>query len=116
MKHIKSELIKAIISEEGLKINKNNAILGEMLMFYQNLYTSKNIPIENINTYLSEISENPTLNNDDRNYLDNFPLYEECREAVNNMKKEKSPGLDGLPCEFYQCFWDLIGPFFLQSS
>ena len=84
-------------------------------MFYQNLFTSKNIPIENINTYLSEISENPTLNNDDRNYLDNFPSYEECREAVNNMKKETSPGLYGLPCELYQCFWDIIGPFFYKA-
>lgn len=41
------------------------------------------------------------LNNDDRNYLDNFFLYEECREVVNNMKKEKLFGLDGLFCEFY---------------
>lgn len=110
-----SNVIKEIKSEEGLKINKTNAILGEMLMFYQNLYTSKNIPIENSNTYLLEISENPPLNNDDRNCLDNFPSYEECREAVNNMKKEKSPGLDGLPCEFYQGFWDVIGPFFYKA-
>lgn len=41
-----------------------------------------------------------------------FPSYEGCKEAVNNMKKEKSPGLDCLPSEFYQCFWDDIGPFF----
>lgn len=31
------------------------------------------------------------------------------------MKKEKSPGLDGLPSEFYQCFWDVIGPFFYKA-
>ena len=24
--------------------------------------------------------------------LDEFPSYEECKDAVNNMKKEKSPG------------------------
>lgn len=38
--------------------------------------------------------------------------YEECREAINIMKKEISPGLDGLPSEIYQCVWDVIGPFF----
>lgn len=31
------------------------------------------------------------------------------------MKKEKSPGLDGLPSEFYQCF-RRNRLFFLQSS
>lgn len=36
-----------------------------MLKFYQILYTCKNIQSENINTYLSEISENPNLSNDD---------------------------------------------------
>lgn len=60
-----SNVSKEIKSEEGLKINKTNAIWREMLMFYQILYTSKNIPSENIHTYLSEISENPKLSNDD---------------------------------------------------
>ena len=29
------------------------------------------------------------------------------------MKKNKSPGLDGIPYEFYETFWDVIGPHFL---
>ena len=31
------------------------------------------------------------------------------------MKKEKSPGLDGLPSEFYQCFWKQLGPLFYKA-
>lgn len=100
-----------------MKINKANAILGEMLNFYEELYTSKNIRNENIESYLSEINEIPKykLDNDDAQLLEFFPSYEECKEAVNNMKKEKSPGLDGLPSEFYQCFWDDIGPFLYKA-
>ena len=29
-----------------------------------------------------------------------------------NMKLNKSPGLDGLPTEFYQCFWNELSPLF----
>lgn len=83
-----------------------------MLNFYEELYTSKNIQNEKIESYLSEINEIPKLGNDDAQL---FPSYEGCKEAVNNMKKEKSPGLDCLLSEFYQCFWDDIGPFFYKA-
>ncbi len=28
--------------------------------------------------------------------------------AIRSMKKNKSPGTDGLSVEFYLCFWDMI--------
>ena len=33
----------------------------------------------------------------------------ECESAINKMKKNKSPGLDGISIEFYEKFWPLIG-------
>lgn len=67
--------------------------------FYPILYTRtcKNIPNENIIAYLSDISKNPTLNNDDRNF---FPFYEECRGS-KEIQKEKFLGLDDYLSEFY---------------
>ena len=47
--------------------------------------------------------------------LDEFPSYEECKGAVNNMKKEKSPGLDGLPSQFYQTVWNEIEFIFYEE-
>ena len=47
--------------------------------------------------------------------LDEFPSYDECKDAVNNMKKENSPGLDGLPSEFFQTFWSEIGFIFYEA-
>ena len=35
--------------------------------------------------------------------------YTECTQALNKLKKNKSPGLDGITVEFYQAFWPLIG-------
>lgn len=55
------------------------------------------------------------LNENDKLMLDEFPTFEECKNAVFEMKGEKSPGLDGIPCEFYQCFWKIIGPIFYAA-
>ena len=39
----------------------------------------------------------------------------ECDEAVKMLKPNKSPGLDGLPGEFYQTFWNELKPYFYNS-
>ena len=41
--------------------------------------------------------------------LEEFPSYEECKDAVNNMKK------DGFPSEFYQTFWSEIAFIFYEA-
>jgi hypothetical protein len=33
---------------------------------------------------------------------------EECSNAINNMKSNKAPGLDGLTVEFYREFWGKV--------
>ena len=39
------------------------------------------------------------------------PLTEdELLAAVGCMAKNKAPGLDGLPLEFYRLFWSLLAP------
>ena len=35
--------------------------------------------------------------------------FEEATSALNDMKLNKSPGLDGLTDQFYKAFWDSIG-------
>lgn len=35
--------------------------------------------------------------------------YQEVKNALFDMKAEKSPGPDGLNLGFYQHFWDIIG-------
>ena len=35
---------------------------------------------------------------------------DECFNALSDMATGKSPGVDGLPPEFFIKFWDLIGP------
>ena len=40
--------------------------------------------------------------------MDSPVSIEEIREALNSMKKGKSPGPDGLSVEFYTQFWELL--------
>lgn len=50
--------------------------------------------------YLSEIKV-PLIREDNKYMLDKFPTFENCTEAVNCMKHDKSLGLYELPSEFY---------------
>ena len=36
-------------------------------------------------------------------------VSEELRNAANSLSKGKTPGIDGLPVEFYQEYWDIYG-------
>ena len=85
-----------------------------MCSFYEKLYTSKNINDVDIDNYISNI-EIPSLSHVDKEYCDEFPTLEECRDAVFNMKANKSPGLDGIPSEFYKCMWDSIKTVFYDA-
>jgi hypothetical protein len=39
----------------------------------------------------------------------------ECGYVIQNkMMKNKSPGLDGLPVQFYQCSWDETDDFLMK--
>ena len=102
------------LQSNGEIVNKTNSLLGEMVAFYTNLYKSKDISNENVDRYLENIDV-PEIKNDDKNILNKFPSYSECSEAVFQMKNNKSPGIDGLPSEFYQCFWTELGPIFFAA-
>ena len=39
----------------------------------------------------------------------------ELQEALKTQKNNKSPGIDGLPYEFYKTFWNNISDIFLKS-
>ena len=62
-------------------IEGTNAILGEIIAYYQKLYTTQNVSPAKIDEYLSEINI-PKLKESDKNMLNEFPSYEECKDAV----------------------------------
>jgi hypothetical protein len=87
-----------IVGEENLKV-----FISE---YYKGLFGA---PPENHFTLLEgRIEDIPQLSSDEKNLLSADFTEIEVKEAVMQMKKNKAPGPDGFPAEFYQMFWDTI--------
>lgn len=76
------------------------------LDFYAELFGHKNCDLESMDQLLKGL---PILKPEDRKTLDKLISYEELSEAVKQLSTGRSPGVDGLPAEFYKSFWDILG-------
>lgn len=81
--------------------------------FYGNLYKSEEISKFHLDKIVSSI-ETKEIPEDKYNNLEKEITEEEVKVALFQMNKNKSPGLDGLTVEFYQTFWETIGPDILE--
>jgi hypothetical protein len=67
------------------------------------------VPPQNSFTLLEDrIEDIPQLSPEEKNVLSADFTEIEVKEAVMQMKKNKAPGPDGFPAEFYQVLWDTI--------
>jgi hypothetical protein len=102
---------KTIIS---LKINGNvisdeTKILKETVNYYRTLYTSSKISTNHIKTYLNNIQYENKLSDEDASKCEGYLNINEIKPAVNGLKPNKSPEIDGIPAEFYQEFFYCVG-------
>lgn len=100
--------IDCLENDNGERLNSDNMILNECHNFYSNLYTSEKPTEGDIDIYLNNVNLEKHLTLDDRYVCEGLVSKAECYEALKKMKSNKSPGLDGLPVEFYETFWDEI--------
>ena len=84
-----------------------------MCNFYEKLYDTQNISNSDIENYL-QITNSKRLTYNIKDKCDQFPILDECKETVMDIKHNKSPGLDGLPAELSQCFWDQLSELFYE--
>ncbi len=58
----------------------------------------------------NELLQNlPHLTSEDKQTLDSAITFDELSAAVSGLASGRTPGIDGLPGEFYKHFWTLIG-------
>ena len=67
------------------------------------------MPLSDIETYFQSLPSENILDDINSAKCERIVSYNECEKSLNKMKKNKSPGLDGLTTEFYQTFWQVIG-------
>ena len=101
-----------------LKDDKNSVITDETKLlhmikeYYEQLYTTTKPNKELLENYIFETNLETNINTEEFKICDGKLTIEECTSAINMMKLNKCPGLDGLTVEFYQTFWDKIKFFF----
>ena len=113
-KNAKASTITKLTDDDKIVCNQKD-ILADIEKFYKNLFTNKNT-----NTAVScknflQNMETPTLDEDDQLSLDRNITEPELYSALIEMKDGKSPGNDGLSCEFYKEFWDDIKILYMES-
>ena len=89
--------------------NAKEDILREIQNFYQNLYSSQNIPNKQIQDYLQDFNH-PLLDSNQKDNIGAFIREEEVDLVIRNLNLSKSPGLDGITAEFYQEFRPQLVP------
>ena len=107
-----------------LKINDNDLvytdkeILNECVSFYQSLYSSKadaDIRDDSVDCFFTQQQNEKSLNDDEKLLCEGLLNRKECSDALKSMKSDKSPGTDGLPCEFYKVFWNDLAELLINS-
>ena len=113
-------------------VKDDQDILGVCTDFYEELFVDKNVlrnDEEITEDSFSSVSEadgevpycfildevSLHLNKQDQDVLSADVSFDELRSSIMSMKKRKSPGLDGLTMDFYQEFFDIVGPTFFES-
>ena len=87
-------------------VTDQEKILNAAVNFYKKLYSSKAADDNDITQYLNRVGIDICLNPVASKFCDGLISKTECKKAIWQMKPGKSPGLDGLPIEFYTSFWD----------
>ena len=91
------------LSTDTGDVNSPEAVMKEIRQFYSQLYKTQNMSDHLLDNYLGDIVF-PKITREDKDML-NLPIsLEEIEIVVRQMKRQKCPGLDGLPIEFYQKF------------
>ena len=92
-----------VISDNGKLIHENYEILNHQAKFFQQLYSNN----ENVTPDLGHL-HGPKISHEQKQNLETDITLQELQEVVKSMKHGKSPGMDGLPVEFYIVFWSRV--------
>ena len=94
-------------------VTSDMEILHTCREFYSSLYSVEPVDLSCQDWLLDQLDA--ILTAEDQNKCEGDLTLGECYEALFQMSSGKSPGADGLPVEFYQRFWGLLGADLVDS-
>ena len=98
--------ITTLIDEKWNILQKNTDILNECKNYYQKLYINQNTCLDTQKQLLQQIQLKVSEMQNQR--LTKQIQIIEIQQALQTMENGKSPGMDGIPVEFYKEFFDLL--------
>ena len=113
-RHFKLNTISQLKIADQEFVTSDIEILVECETFYKKLYTSQKnvIPTEND---LFQLENDTVLDNNEAMSCEGHLTEQECLKALRSMDREKTPGTDGLPAEFYKIFWKDLSPLLISA-
>ena len=81
-------------------------ILNHCKNYYQQLYTKITTDTEIQNQFLEAIDTKVT--EEQNSQLTKILTKKEIKEAIDQMEDQKSPGIDGIPIEFYKEYYNIL--------
>ena len=97
-------------------ITDQKSILDKVANFYGALFSNKDTELNDVN--LDEKFKNITvekLNSQESDSIEGLLTIEEIGAALNKMKNNKTPGIDGFPADFFKVFWSSLKTFVLNA-
>jgi len=106
-KHVQQKMMCHLRRSDGSVTSDPTEMRRMTGDFYKLLYTAESCDIDCTKDLLKDL---PQLEEEQKKELDDVITFHEVTEAMRQLSNGRSPGIDGLPVEFYRHFWDLIGP------
>lgn len=107
--------IYSLKDKNGDSYDSDEDILNIANLFYKDLYKSKASTSDQLHTYFDLLPKQTKLKENEKLLCEGLVSVNECESTLKRMKKNKSPGIDGITTEFYQTFWPLLGKLVVDS-
>lgn len=102
--------IDELLTTDGNILSNQREIVHEIHKHYTTLYSREHVDETSVADFVQILNSDVT-HADNSEILADF-TDDEVLELIAKSPANKSPGLDGLPKEFYCTFWNIIGPMF----
>ncbi len=101
-----NNVIKKVKDNQNITSTSCEGVMNEIVSFYNNLYTSNNIPEKEVDEYLNNINLPNILGESVKKLCDEELTITEIKNAILAITNNRSPGSDGFSPEFYKHFMD----------
>ena len=99
--------IRGVKTADGTVVTDQIGLLSEHVKFYKELYAKDETEESAQDACFASLKAK--LSPEAKQSCEGLITLKQCEDAISKFQLNKSPGIDGLPIEFYKRFWKAIG-------